>query len=120
MKKRFLSILFAIMLICTLFAGCKKEEVIKTYTVKIHTPLYVYPKSKLFYHYGENAIGDYYVITREINEGGIVGKIELKDIKDTYRFCGWFTEEDYIYQWNPLKDEVRCDIILYSKWEKLT
>ena len=122
MKKRFLSIFFAFMLIFSLFASCKdkNESTIKTYTVKIYTPLYLYPKSLLFYHYGENTIGDFYVITREVHDREIVGPITLKDAKEDYLFCGWFTDEDYIYQWNPLTDEVRCDLSLYSKWEKIT
>ena len=121
MKKRFLSIIFAIMLICTLFAGCKNKEneTTETHTVKLFTPLYLYPNS-IFYRYGENTVGDFYVITKEVNDGEVIGSITLQNIKeDSYRFCGWFSDKEYIYQWNPVKDEVRCDLIPYSKWEKI-
>ena len=122
MKKRFLSIIFAVILICTLFAGCKdkEEETIETHTVKLFTPLYLFSSLSIFDRY-EHAFGDYYVITKEINDGEVIGSITLQNIKeDSYRFCGWFSDKEHIYQWNPVKDEVRCDLILYSKWEKIT
>ena len=113
MKKRLLSILFAFMLICTLLIGCKKE----TYTVTIVS--HVSDDNPAAY-IDELIINTFFKQTEfEIAANSVIGDIDLPS-PTTYRFCGWFTDEDYTEQWSLYKDEVRSDLTLYAKWEKLT
>ena len=38
--------------------------------------------------------------------------------KDGYDFDGWYKDEAFTEKWNPEKDKVTSDIMLYAKWEK--
>ena len=38
--------------------------------------------------------------------------------KDGYDFDGWYKDEAFTEKWNPEKDKVASDIMLYAKWEK--
>lgn len=112
MKKLFLSIIFAIMLICTLFAGCKD----KTYTV---TAISRIPDDNP----SATTIAELLLnqtITIKVKENSIIGAISLPADTSGYIFRGWFTDESYTYQWNTATDIVIGDMTLYAKWEKIT
>lgn len=119
MKKCFLSILFAVVLIFSLFSGCKEEK--QTFTVTAISIEYYKREnmssstSQLLDKYGPSSP----IATRVVEKGEVVGHINLHHDRETYKFLGWYTDEDYIYQWNPYKDAVMCDLTLYAKWEKL-
>lgn len=115
MKKRFLSIIFAIMLICTLFAGCKED----THTVKAMSPTMPYPKSILEITGDGNTRYLYHVATVKVEDGDVIGNIDLGDYNNHWRFLGWYTDESYTYQWNTATDEVHSDLTLYAKWEEI-
>lgn len=110
MKKRFLSILFALMLICTLFVGCKEE----TYTVTAKSYL---PNST-----SNVKTLDELLITKtvkiEVGANDVIGDIPTPN-PTSYRFCGWYTDPSYTYQWNTATDIVVGDMTLYAKWEKI-
>lgn len=109
MKKRFLSMLFAIMLICTLFAGCKEEIYTVTAVSRVAQDGSIVGLSNE-------------TIVIEVEKDSIIGNIPINIspfIKDKYRFCGWFTDESYTYQWNTATDIVVGDMTLYAKWEEI-
>ena len=117
MKKRFLSIFFAFILIFSLFASCKKPDNPKMHTVTVYSLNAVY-KFSLF----DKVIDGFRILEQfEIEDGKVIGTLDLGDYKTTtYRFCGWYTDKYYTEQWNTHKDEVHCDLTLYAKWEKIT
>lgn len=36
-----------------------------------------------------------------------------------YRFIAWYTEPEYLYQWNFAEDRIYRDLTLYAKWVEL-
>lgn len=41
------------------------------------------------------------------------------DSNKNYRFVAWYTEPEYLYQWNFSEDRIYRDITLYAKWVEL-
>ena len=114
MKKRFLSIIFAVMLICALFTGCKDKNKIKNYTVTI-----VYNTiSENDYSAEALRIRLQGSIQKEVEAGSTIGYIGLPTTTN-YRFSGWYTDTSFTYQWNTAVDIVVGDMALYAKWEQI-
>lgn len=38
------------------------------------------------------------------------------DANKNYRFVGWYTEPEFLYQWNFSEDRVYRNMDLYAKW----
>ena len=58
-----------------------------------------------------------------VKDGEIIGPapVDTKYGSGTlYRFIGWYTEKDYINRWDLYKDEVRSDLTLYPKYERIS
>lgn len=118
MKKRTLSVLFVLILAFSLLTGCKNETS-KTYTVTVHSPETVYPNTLDKYHY--RVIDGFRVLYElEVKEGDVIGSLNLGNYQENkYRFLGWYTNEEYTEQWSLYKDEVRCNLSLYAKLERI-
>lgn len=41
------------------------------------------------------------------------------DANKNYRFIAWYTEPEYLYQWNFNEDRIWRDITLYAKWVEI-
>lgn len=41
------------------------------------------------------------------------------DSNKNYRFIAWYTEPEYLYQWDFSEDRIYRDITLYAKWVEL-
>lgn len=54
--------------------------------------------------------------TIEVNEGDVLGDIELPDGADEH-FLGWYIDKNYTLQFNHYVDPVECDMTLYAKWD---
>lgn len=64
-----------------------------------------------------------------MTEQGYIGEFDLPmnnprmgegfDANKNYRFIAWYTEPEYLYQWNFNEDRIWRDITLYAKWVEL-
>lgn len=117
MKKRLLSVLFAACLVFIFFTGCKDKP--NLYTVTVYSSEKAYPNDLRQYMYKK--VDGFIILQQlEIESGSVLGNVGKGNyLKDKYRFCGWYTDKDYTEQWNLYKDEVRSDMTLYAKWEKI-
>lgn len=41
------------------------------------------------------------------------------DANKNYRFVAWYTEPEYLYQWNFSEDRIWRNITLYAKWVEI-
>ena len=46
---------------------------------------------------------------------GVIGDLDV-DLREGYTFEGWYTETDFIYQWDTATTIVEGDMTLYAKW----
>lgn len=119
MKKRTLSVLFVLILAFSLLTGCKNETP-KMYTVTVYSLDKAYPHTLLSTQYP--VVNGFIEIRKiKVEDGVVIGALDLKSFynADKYRFCGWYTDESYSSQWNLYKDEVRCNLSLYAKLERI-
>ena len=110
MRKKLLIFLLVVLFACSFLTGCNK-----TYTVTVKsTPIQVTESSSTLlktvaYTYNKT-------FTINVKENGVVGDIEIP-CPEGSKFCGWFTDESYTFQWNTATDLVKGDMTLYAKWE---
>lgn len=77
------------------------------------------------------AIWDWYVVKFDLQGGvgdfpdqvvynnmGIQVSNSKIPVKEGFDFVGWYTELEYINQWNLYNDYVKSNMTLYAKWEK--
>lgn len=119
MKKiipNFLLIIF-LTLTAIMFVGCKQNK--NTYSVtfmKASRISYSSYNSKITYTYISNS-------TIEIEKNEVIGTNNAPDTQylngRTYRFIGWYTDKEFNYMWDLSKDEVKSDLILYPRYQKI-
>ena len=113
--RKLLVALFAVVIMAfTLFSvsACTEQE---SYTVTLWSELNPYSWEE------EHTAGWFLDFpaaykTIEVNEGDVLGDIELPDGADEH-FLGWYIDKNYTLQFNHYVDPVECDMTLYAKWD---
>ncbi len=113
--KRFKKIFVLVLVVCAasfMFAGCGDSSN-HTVTFMKATSI-VSIKGKIQCSYVS-------VKTISVEDGGVIGSAPVNTQNGSfYRFAGWYTEKECLNQWNLYKDEVRSNLTLYPKYEKVS
>ena len=116
--KKILKMFVLVLAVCTaacVFTGCSKNHTVTFMTAKNIS----YTNSKgvqcVYVSTGDNKIS--------VEDGEVIGSAPINPqygTGDLYRFVGWFTEKECINQWDLYRDEVKSDLTLYPKYEKIS
>lgn len=144
MKKKILIailIVIAIVSVCFAFVGCNTEnnKINETRTANIlfnysittqfqRSNYYLMgsliekPENPIYFNHVFNA-GYYGSPETKINDFDVPidnPRIEQGyDADKNYRFIAWYTEPEFLYQWNFSEDRIFRDMILYAKWAEI-
>ena len=94
MKKRLLSAILTLCLICSLLSGCGQS-----YTVILN----------------ENYPGG---STTEISGASAKAIAEETPVREGYIFEGWYKDENLTDPWDSASDKVKSDLTLYAAWDR--
>lgn len=142
-KKVILSVILLVMVIvaCVALVGCDDEESIVKETRRFHIKFNYSITSQFIDDYSytmgslinkpENPtyINNVFNAGYGITEKGYIGESDYPieyprinegyDANKNYRFIAWYTEPEYLYQWDFSEDRIWRNMTLYAKWVEI-